>query len=127
MKTWKVAAVLAFVIGAMAIFAGGQVVLLGKEQNYYVISWLPYYNFTLGIVSAFLTAVLLWRGSPYARPAALITLAAHVSVMVILLTLYRDVVASESIRAMTVRITTWVVILALVYLPGRCPSARRAG
>jgi len=71
----KVAAVLAFIIGGMAIFSGGQVVLLGKEQNYYVISWLPYYNFTMGVITFFVTAVLLWKNSPYARAAALATLA----------------------------------------------------
>jgi len=126
MNTEKIAAVLAFIIGAMAIFSGGQVVLLGKEQNYYVISWLPYYNFTMGLISVFVTSVLLWKNSPYGKTAAVLTFAAHVSVLTILLLFYRDVVASESIRAMTLRITTWTIILALLYLPNRCPATRRS-
>jgi hypothetical protein len=46
----KVAAGLAFIIGAMAIFAGGQV-LLGRDPGYYVIGWLPIYNFVMGVLS----------------------------------------------------------------------------
>ena len=46
----KIAAVLAFIIGAMAAFAGGQV-LLGKVPDYYVINWLPVYNYTVGILT----------------------------------------------------------------------------
>ena len=53
-KLTKTAAVLSFIIGAMAIFAGGQV-LLGKTMNYYVIDGLPIYNFIVGIISAFFT------------------------------------------------------------------------
>ena len=118
----KLAAILAFAIGAMAIFAGGQVVLLGKEQNYYVISWLPYYNFTVGLITFFVTAVLLWKNSPYARAAALATFAAHATVMLILQTAYRDVVAAESIKAMTVRLSVWTVILLIIYWPQKRAS-----
>ena len=126
MKREKIAALLAFVIGAMAIFSGGQVVLLGKEQNYYVIGWLPYYNFTMGLISAFVTAPMLWKGAELGQKLALYTFLAHVSVLSILFLFYRDVVATESLRAMTLRITTWTIILALLYRPSRRPSARRS-
>ena len=42
----KAASILAFAIGAMAIFAGGKV-LLGQDPGYYVIDWVPIYNFRL--------------------------------------------------------------------------------
>lgn len=114
----KIAAVLAFIIGAMAIFAGGQV-LLGKDPGYYVIGWLLVYNFAAGVLTAAVTAVLIWRASKYARPAAVITLAAHALVMVILQTAYRGVVAVDSIRAMTIRIVVWLVILGLMLVQRR--------
>lgn len=57
----KIAAVLAFIIGAMAVFAGVQV-LLGNDPGYYVINWLPIYNYTAGILTVFITAILIWRG-----------------------------------------------------------------
>lgn len=58
MKTYriKIASLLAFIIGAMAIFAGGRT-LLGADPGYYVINWLLLYNYTLGILTVFVTAI----------------------------------------------------------------------
>lgn len=114
--TARIAAILAFIIGAMAIFAGGQV-LLGKPPGYYVIDWLPVYNFSMGVISAFISAVLIWKRHRLARTAALVTLGAHALVMVILQTAYADVVAPDSLQAMTLRIIVWVVISGLTFVP----------
>ena len=114
----RIAAVLAFIIGAMAVFAGGRV-LLGTDPGYFVINWLPVYNFVAGVLTVLVTAPLIWRESRYAWPAALATFGAHAVVMLILLTASRSVVATESIVAMTVRLTVWLVILVLMFLQGR--------
>jgi len=119
MKLNKIAAVLAFIIGAMAIFAGGQVIFLGKVMDYYVISWLPYYNFIVGLISFFVTALLIWKDWRYAMPAAIATFSVHAIVMLILQTAYKGVVAPDSIMAMTVRLVVWAVILTLMYLHSR--------
>jgi len=119
MNLTKIAAVLAFIIGAMAIFAGGQVVLLGKVMDYYVIDWLVVYNFIVGLLTFFVTAILIWKNSRYALTAAIVTLAVNSTVMVILLTAYKDVVAPDSIVAMTVRIVVWLIILALMSIQAR--------
>lgn len=117
-KFTKAAAVITFIIGAMAIFAGGQVVL-GKMMDYYVIDWLPVYNLTVGLISAFFTAIIIWKGSKLALPVAIGTFAIHAAVMLILQTAYRDVVAPDSIQAMTVRLIVWLIILALLIIPAR--------
>ena len=109
----KIAAVLAFIIGAMAIFAGGQV-LLGKIMDYYVIDWLPIYNFIAGLISALITAILIWKGSKFAMPATIGMFAIHGTVMLVLQTAYRDVVAPDSIKAMIVRLVVWSIILTLM-------------
>jgi hypothetical protein len=114
----KIAAALAFIIGVMAIFAGGQV-LLGKVMDYYVIDWLPVYNFIVGLISSSLTAILIWRSSKYAMPVAIGTFASHGVVMLVLQTAYRDVVALDSIKAMTVRLVVWLIILILMILQAR--------
>lgn len=114
----KIAAILAVIIGGMAVAAGGQV-LLGKVQDYYVIDWVPVYNFTVGVISVFITSILIWKNHSLALPAAGATLLAHSLVMVILQTAYRDVVAVDSIIAMTLRISTWVIILALLLVQRR--------
>ncbi|NJC97829.1 MAG: hypothetical protein FIB03_16080 [Anaerolineae bacterium] len=114
----RIASVLAFVIGAMAVFAGGKV-LLGILPDYYVINWLPVYNYTVGILTVFVTAALIWVGSKLARPVATTTLGIHILVMLVLLTVYQNVVAIDSIVAMTVRIAVWLVILGLMFLQMR--------
>jgi hypothetical protein len=114
----KIAAVLAFVIGAMAVFAGGKM-LLGVPPDYYVIDWLPIYNFAIGVVSVFFSSVVIWRNSLLALMVAVATLAAHAIVMLILLTAYRSVVAPDSLVAMTVRLAVWSVILILLLVQRR--------
>jgi uncharacterized membrane protein len=109
----KIAAILAWVIGAMAIVAGGQV-LLGREPGYSVIGWLPVYNFSVGLVTFLFTAILLWRKSRYAMPAVIATFSLHTLVMIILQLGFRQVVATESIFAMTIRMVVWVIIIVLL-------------
>ena len=46
-KLSKVAAILAWIIGVMSVIAGGKV-LLGAPPDYYVVDWLPIYNFIVG-------------------------------------------------------------------------------
>jgi len=114
----KIASILAFIIGGMAIFAGGQA-LLGKDPGYYVINWLLLYNYTVGILTVFVTAILIWANSRFALPAAILTFSVHALVMLILQIAYRDVVAVDSIVAMTVRLVVWVIILGLMFLQRR--------
>jgi drug/metabolite transporter (DMT)-like permease len=121
----KTAAALAFIIGAMAIFAGGQV-LLGKLPDYYVINWLPVYNYTAGILTVCIVTILLWVNHRLALPTALATFSVHALVMLILSTAYHDVVAVDSIRAMTVRLAAWSIILALMYTQARRNRTARA-
>jgi hypothetical protein len=114
----KIAAILAFIIGAMAVFAGGRA-LLGKDPGYYVINWLLLYNYTVGILTVFLVAPLIWTNSRLALPAAIGIFSIHALVMIILLAGYRDVVATDSIVAMTIRIVVWLIILVLMFLQRR--------
>ena len=114
----KIASVLAFIIGALAIFAGGQA-LLGKDPGYYVINWLLLYNYTVGILTVFITAVLIWKNSKFALPAAITTFSLNALVMIILQTAFSNVVASDSIRAMIVRLIVWGIILSLMFLQRR--------
>ena len=110
----KIASVLAFLIGGIAVVAGG-LVLLGQETDYFVINWLLLYNYTVGVLTVSLTAILIWRNSKLAMPAAIATLGAHTSVIFILLTAYRGIVSAHSLEDMTVRIVAWLIILALLF------------
>lgn len=117
----KIAAVLALLMGALAIFAGGRV-LLGVLPDYYVIDWLPVYNFTVGVITVFVTAGLLWKSHRLARPAVVITFTGHALVMAILLVFYGAVVASDSLAAMSARLLAWAAILSLLFVQPRVSS-----
>jgi hypothetical protein len=114
----KIAAILAFVIGLMAVYSGGKT-LLGNIPDYYVINWLPLYNYTIGVLTVFATAPLIWINSKVAVPAAITTFILHALIMFILQAAYVDVVATESVVAMAIRLGTWFVILALTFLEMR--------
>jgi len=120
----RIAALLAFGLGAMSVVAGGQV-LLGRTPGYTVISWLPAYNFGLGLLTALVTAPLIWADRPWALPAALGTLGVHSLALLLLLTAYRAVVAPDSLGATTFRVVVWLIILALMFFQSR--RGRAAG
>lgn len=121
----QIASILTLVIGLMAVFAGGKV-LLGIMPDYYVIDWLPVYNFAMGLVSVLFCSVVIWKNNRLALPAAVGTFGLHALVMVILQTAYREVVAPDSIVAMTVRLIVWAIILGLL-ITQRQINNRNAG
>lgn len=114
----KIASIISFIIGGMAVFAGAQV-LLGNDPGYYVIDWLPIYNYTIGILTVFITSVYIFTNSRFALPAAIGTFSLHALVMVILQVVYRSTVAPDSIRAMTIRLIAWAIILGLMFIQAR--------
>ncbi|PKO13366.1 MAG: hypothetical protein CVU39_19370 [Chloroflexi bacterium HGW-Chloroflexi-10] len=114
----KIASILAFIIGGMAVFAGAQV-LLGNDPGYYVINWLPIYNYTIGILTVFITSIFIYTNNRFAQLAAIGTFSLHAFVMLILLVAYRSIVAPDSIRAMTIRLIAWVIILGLMFIQAR--------
>ena len=109
----KIAALLAFIIGAMAIFASVKP-LLGNNPNYNVVNWLPLYNYTMGVLAISVAAILIWVNNKLALPVAVGTFSIHAAVMLILQTVYAGFVAPDSIQAMTIRLAVWLVILALM-------------
>lgn len=113
MTARRVAAVLAFAVGAMSVVAGGRAAQ-GWDPGYAVLAWLPIYNFALGVWTVAVPAPLIWRGSRRALPATLATLAAHGVVLLLLAFSALGTPATQSLLAMTFRISVWLVILVLV-------------
>ena len=109
----KLPSILAFLVGAMSIVAGGMVIR-GWQPGYNVLSWLPVYNFAVGLLTL-IPAYLLWVNSRYALTASIVTFALHTIVLVLLLVIFRGQVATQSIGAMAFRVVGWVVILALLW------------
>lgn len=109
----KLPSILAFLVGAMSILAGGMV-LRGWRPDYSILSWLPVYNFAVGLLTL-VPAYLLWVNNRYALTASIVTFGVHTIVLLLLLTLFRGQVATQSIGAMSFRVITWIVVLALLW------------
>lgn len=114
----RIASALAFLIGSIAVIAGGSV-LLGMPTDYYVINWLLLYNYTVGVLTVSLTAILIWKNNKLAPSAAVTTFVAHTSVMLVLLTAYRGIVSVHSLEDMSIRIVAWLIILVLMFFQSR--------
>ncbi|PJB65368.1 MAG: hypothetical protein CO094_10170 [Anaerolineae bacterium CG_4_9_14_3_um_filter_57_17] len=113
----QIASILAFIIGIMSIVAGGKA-MQGWNPGYSVLTWLPVYNFVMGIL-ALIPAVLIWMNHRYALIASIVTFGVHAIVLLILFTVFRDKVATQSLAAMAFRLVTWIVILALMFIRAR--------
>lgn len=109
----KLPSTLAFLVGAMSIVAGGMV-MRGWRPGYSILSWLPVYNFVLGLLTL-VPAYLLWVNNRHALAASIVTFALHAVVLLLLLTAFRGQVATQSIGAMSFRLIVWIVILALLW------------
>ena len=108
----KLPSILAFLVGAMSIVAGGMVIR-GWQPGYNVLSWLPVYNFAVGLLTL-IPAYLLWVNNCYALAASIVIFALHASILALLLALFRGQVAAQSIGAMSFRVIMWMIIFALL-------------
>jgi hypothetical protein len=113
----QIASILAFIIGIMSIVAGGKA-MRGWNPGYSVLTWLPVYNFVMGILSL-IPAVLIWTNQRYALITSIATFGIHAIVLLILFTSFRNTVAYQSLAAMMFRLVIWIIILALMYFQAR--------
>lgn len=114
MTSLKIAAGLAFLIGALSIFAGAMA-MRGWNPGYRVLGWLPVYNFGMGILTVLIPAILIWKNHPIAFFTAIAFFVIHLIATAILLLAFRDVVAMQSLLAMAFRLVVWIIILGLMY------------
>jgi hypothetical protein len=114
----KIASSLAFILGALSIIAGGMA-MRGWSPGYFVLNWLPIYNFTMGVLTVFIPAILIWRNSRHAMLAAIAAFGVHSIVTLLLLSAFRGTPAAESILAMLFRLLIWLIILALMFFQSR--------
>ncbi len=114
----KIASILPFIIGILSIFAG-VLAMMGWEPGYFVLNWLPVYNFILGLLTVFVPAILIWKNSKYAMSAAIAIFSIHAIVTLLLLTVFRGTVAANSVGAMISRLAIWLIILALMFFQAR--------
>lgn len=113
MSYYQIASLLAILVGIMSIVAGGKT-MQGWNPGYNVLSWLPVYNFVMGFL-ALIPALLLWINHRFGLAASLATFGIHALVLLILLAVFHDQVATQSIAAMIFRLVVWIVVLGLIF------------
>jgi hypothetical protein len=114
-KRDRIASILAIMIGLLSIREGGSVLLGLMVPDYPVLTWLVWYNVTLGFVSV-AAGVGMWTRRHWSHTLALNILALHAVVFIGLIALYKlgQTVAMRSIFAMMFRTFTWIVIYSLL-------------
>lgn len=110
---YKIAAILAVLIGGISIVSGSKVLLGIDVKDYTVLNWLVIYNVILGGISI-IAAILIWKNHKSARKIILAILISHLLVFLYLYFISQEV-ALESIKAMGFRVSVWTVIFLLTY------------
>ncbi|HSQ47921.1 MAG TPA: hypothetical protein VLM44_13500 [Lutibacter sp.] len=110
---YKIAAIIALLIGIMSVISGLMVLLNYNIPNYNVLNWLVVYNVILGGISL-VTAILIWKNNKSARKIIVAILISHLLVCLYLYFITQEV-ALESIKAMGFRVSVWTVIFLLTY------------
>ena len=111
----RAAAVLGMVFGLATLVAGGTV-LLGRDPGYVVYRPLLVFNTVMGLMYVYAGAAA-WQRRAAGRVAAAWIAALNAAVLLWIVYLYlttENVVASDSVRAMTLRTVVWAVLTAVL-------------
>ncbi len=115
-KPIKSAAILAFIVGVTAVFAGARVAIFKQGMPYTILQGLPAYNLILGVFSLFPVTFWIWKKAKFAIPASIAFLASHSIVLLVLIIGYLGTVSVYSLGAMLFRVIVWSIILRLLLL-----------
>jgi uncharacterized membrane-anchored protein len=112
---YRIAAILAFILGLLSIKEGGSVLLGLSTKDYTVLPWLVWYNVVLGFASV-IAGIGLWLRRAWGVRFSATIVSLHGLVLMILVILYafREAVAVFSIMAMLFRTIVWVGMIMLV-------------
>ena len=111
----RLASLLAIAPGLLSIKEGGSVLLGISVKSYTILPWLVWYNVVLGFVAVFV-GIGIWKqqtwGARYA--ITILTLHSFVFTILIILLVFEEAVAVNSILAMLFRTAIWSAIVVLL-------------
>ncbi|MBM3908300.1 MAG: hypothetical protein FJ363_09545 [Gemmatimonadetes bacterium] len=111
----RAAALIGVVFGLATLVAGGTV-LLGRDPGYIVYRPLLVFNTVMGLVYLY-AGVEAWRRQAAGRTLAGLIATVNAGVLCWIVYLFqttRDVVANDSVHAMTLRVSVWVALYAVL-------------
>ncbi len=108
----RIMAVVAIAFGLLTIFAGGRVLFLGVDPGYLVFRPLLMFNTAMGVAYV-IVGVAMWRDLPWSVRGAGTIASLNLAVLGTIGVMYASVggVASDSLRAMTIRCAVWLALL----------------
>jgi hypothetical protein len=117
-------ALVAVLFGIATIVAGGRV-LAGSDPGYIVFRPLLIFNTAMGLAYV-IGGVVAWRSSKPGAYVAAVIFCLNCAVLVMIGYLYetRDVVAVESLRAMTLRTVVWLALFLGLGWVSRAESSK---
>ncbi|VAX22898.1 hypothetical protein MNBD_IGNAVI01-697 [hydrothermal vent metagenome] len=110
----KIVAVLAALMGLMALVTGSRVLLGLFDPGYQYFTALLVYNVTLGVVSI-LAGYFIWKKENVALYFSYFITGAHIIVFLLLITVFNDIIAYQSINAMTFRSVAWIIFTFIIW------------
>ena len=109
----KLSSALAILVGLMSVIVGIRVLTGAFVPGYTFHKSLVIYNSAAGIVSL-ICGILIWFKNEKSFLLSAVILSAHLSVLIVISTIYFDIIAKESIFAMIFRSVVWAVISFIV-------------
>jgi uncharacterized membrane protein len=110
----KVVALLAAIIGIMAVVTGSRVLLGLFDPGYNYFTALISYNIFMGMVS-FVAGILIWRQNSKALLLSKIITIFHIIVLLLLVTVFREIISIQSIGAMAFRSVAWLIFTLILW------------
>ncbi len=110
----KIVAVLATIIGIMAVVTGSRVLVGMFDPGYNYFTELISYNVIMGAVSV-IAGIYIWQKNNKAILFALFISVAHIIVLLLLKTVFSDVISDHSVNAMTFRSVAWIAFTVIVW------------
>lgn len=110
----KIVAVLAVIIGLLAAVTGTRVLLGLFDPDYQYFTILISYNIIMGLVSI-AAGILIWRRNVKALILSYTITAFHIAVLLLLITIFSDIISIHSIGAMTFRSVAWIIFSMIVW------------
>ena len=114
----KIIAALAVIIGLLATVIGTRVLLGLFDPGYQYFTALIIYNIIAGLASIY-AGYLIWRNNKNAFTWSSLIFSAHLIVLILLKTVYADIISSHSVGAMTFRSASWLVITIILWFANK--------
>ena len=109
----KIVAAIAFIVGLMTTITGTRALAGLFDPGYTTFTQLLVYNVSMGVVSV-VAAFFIWIKHRWAIGLSGLITVGHILVLLFLITVFNDIIATQSIKAMIFRSVIWIVIFLFV-------------